>query len=59
MAGVSNIRNVTAELIQRSYSDTDIEKLWDGNFLHIWKESRTLVAPTSNQACQTLRYERA
>lgn len=52
---VSDACNVMAGLIPRGYSDTDIEKLWDGNFLHVWKGVRTLATPTSNQACQALR----
>ncbi len=35
---VSEIRNVTAELITRGYSDADIAKLWGGNFLRAWGE---------------------
>jgi len=35
---VGETRNVTAELIQRGYSDEDIAKLWGGNFLRVWGE---------------------
>ncbi len=35
---VSETRNVTAELIQRGYSDEDIAKLWGGNFLRVWAQ---------------------
>lgn len=35
---VSDTRNLTAELIKRGYSDTDIAKLWGGNFLRVWAE---------------------
>ncbi len=35
---VGETRNVTAELIQRGYSDEDIAKLWGGNFLHVWEQ---------------------
>ncbi|MFV0278355.1 MAG: dipeptidase [Parahaliea sp.] len=41
---VSDSRNLTAELMQRGYSDTDIEKLWSGNFLRVWKEVRKRAA---------------
>ncbi|SDI16495.1 Zn-dependent dipeptidase, dipeptidase homolog [Pseudomonas flavescens] len=34
---VADTRNVTAELIQRGYSDEDIAKLWGGNFLRAWE----------------------
>ena len=42
---VSDTRNVTAELIKRGYSDTDIAKLWGGNFLRVWKEVQTRAHP--------------
>ncbi|WP_437883874.1 dipeptidase [Pseudomonas sp. LRF_L74] len=35
---VADIRNITAELIQRGYSDEDIAKLWGGNFLRAWEQ---------------------
>ncbi|TBV09714.1 dipeptidase [Stutzerimonas kirkiae] len=34
---VADNRNITAELIQRGYSDEDIGKLWGGNFLRVWE----------------------
>lgn len=34
----SEAPNVTAELIQRGYSDEDIAKLWGGNFLRVWEQ---------------------
>ncbi|MCO7552648.1 pyoverdine-tailoring dipeptidase-like protein PvdM [Metapseudomonas otitidis] len=42
---VGESRNVTAELIQRGYSDADITKLWGGNFLRVWGEVQRLAAP--------------
>lgn len=30
--------NVTAELVERGYSQEDIEKLWGGNLLRVWRE---------------------
>lgn len=35
---VGDNRNVTAELMQRGYSDEDIAKLWGGNFLRVWEQ---------------------
>ncbi|WP_028694442.1 pyoverdine-tailoring dipeptidase-like protein PvdM [Pseudomonas cremoricolorata] len=35
---VSESRNVTAELLQRGYSEADIGKLWGGNFLRTWAQ---------------------
>ncbi|TBV11424.1 membrane dipeptidase [Stutzerimonas kirkiae] len=34
---VADNRNLTAELIQRGFSDEDIAKLWAGNFLRVWE----------------------
>lgn len=42
---VADTRNVTAELIQRGYSDEDIAKLWGGNFLRVWESVQTLAKP--------------
>ncbi len=42
---VGESRNVTAELIQRGYSDADITKLWGGNFLRVWGKVQRLAAP--------------
>jgi membrane dipeptidase len=35
---VSQIKNITAELIKRGYSEKDIEKIWGGNFLRVFRE---------------------
>ena len=29
--------NVTAGLLQRGYSEADVQKVWDGNFLRVWQ----------------------
>jgi microsomal dipeptidase-like Zn-dependent dipeptidase len=42
---VGDTRNVTAELIQRGYSDEDIAKLWGGNFLRVWETVQQLAKP--------------
>ncbi|MGC8864432.1 MAG: dipeptidase [Bacteroidales bacterium] len=34
---VSQMWKITQELIHRGYSDTDIQKIWSGNFLRVWK----------------------
>lgn len=41
---VSEIRNVTAELIERGYAEADIAKLWGGNFLRVWGEVQAAAA---------------
>jgi len=34
--------NVTKGLIDRGYSDADIEKIWGGNFLRVWRQAENL-----------------
>lgn len=35
---VSELKNITIELIKRGYSDNDIKKIWGKNFLRVFKE---------------------
>jgi membrane dipeptidase len=35
----SDALNVTLGLIHRGYNDTDIEKIWGGNFIRIWQNA--------------------
>ena len=44
---VSEIRNVTAELITRGYSEADIAKLWGGNFLRVWDDVQKAAQPVA------------
>lgn len=44
---VSEIRNVTAELLQRGYSEADIAKLWGGNFLRVWQQTQDAARPVA------------
>ncbi len=46
---VGEIRNVTAELIQRGYSEADIAKLWGGNFLRVWNQVQKAAKPLANR----------
>ncbi|WDU65420.1 pyoverdine-tailoring dipeptidase-like protein PvdM [Pseudomonas poae] len=46
---VGEIRNVTAELIQRGYSEADIAKLWGGNFLRVWDQVQKAAKPLANR----------
>lgn len=46
---VAEIRNVTAELIQRGYSEADIAKLWGGNFLRVWDQVQKAAKPLANR----------
>ncbi|ROM69354.1 peptidase M19 [Pseudomonas brassicacearum] len=43
---VGDIRNVTAELLTRGYSEADIAKLWGGNFLRVWDQVQKSARPT-------------
>ncbi len=48
VVGWSNVgesANVTAELLQRGYSEADIAKLWGGNFLRVWAKVQSLARP--------------
>ncbi|MEH6559166.1 MAG: membrane dipeptidase [Oceanicoccus sp.] len=39
----SEALNVTKELVARGYSQEDIEKIWGGNFLRVFRETANLV----------------
>jgi membrane dipeptidase len=36
---VSEMENITRELVNRGYSDQAIEKIWSGNFIRVFKEA--------------------
>jgi membrane dipeptidase len=36
--------NITLELVRRGYSQDDIEKLWGGNLLRVWREVEKVSA---------------
>jgi len=46
---VSEARNVTAELLQRGYSEADIAKLWGGNFLRVWDQVQKAARPVATR----------
>ncbi len=35
---VSEMKNITIELLKRGYSENEIEKIWGGNFMRVFKE---------------------
>jgi membrane dipeptidase len=37
-------RNVTLELIRRSYSVEEIGRIWSGNVLRVWREVEEIAA---------------
>ncbi|MDD1015729.1 pyoverdine-tailoring dipeptidase-like protein PvdM [Pseudomonas rubra] len=45
---VSEIRNITAELLSRGYSEADITKLWAGNFLRVWEQVQKAAQPVAS-----------
>ena len=42
---VSEMKNITRELLARGYSEEDIEKIWSGNFFRVFNE---VIAASSN-----------
>ena len=44
----SETLNVTLELVRRGYSEQDIEKLWGGNLIRVWREVEAIAAATIN-----------
>ncbi len=36
---VTEIGNITHELVNRGYSKKDIEKIWAGNFMRVFRET--------------------
>ena len=37
-------RNVTRELVKRGYSEQDIQKIWSGNLLRVWRAVEAVSA---------------
>ncbi|WP_053118856.1 pyoverdine-tailoring dipeptidase-like protein PvdM [Pseudomonas sp. P1.31] len=52
---VGEIRNVTAELLSRGYSEGDIAKLWGGNFLRVWDQVEKSAKPAVAAAQDTVK----
>lgn len=40
---VSQIKNITIELIKRGYTEKDIEKIWGGNFMRVFNKVQLLA----------------
>jgi len=43
MEDVSEIENLTAELVDRGYSEKDIAKIWGGNLLRVLGQAKKRV----------------
>ncbi len=41
--------NVTLELVRRGYDQTEIEKLWGGNLLRVWREVEAVAAADTSR----------
>jgi membrane dipeptidase len=37
---VAEMKNITIELLRRGYSKADLEKIWGGNFMRVFREVR-------------------
>src|SRR5690554_3497324 len=44
MYDVSEVGNITYELVKRGYSEEDIHKIWSGNFFRVMKEAERVAA---------------
>jgi microsomal dipeptidase-like Zn-dependent dipeptidase len=40
----SEAENVTVEMVRRGYTDVEIEKIWGGNLLRVWREVERVAA---------------
>lgn len=43
MYDVSEVGNITYELVKRGYSEEDIKKIWSGNFFRVMKEAQRVA----------------
>ena len=41
---VSQMGNITEELLRRGYSPSEIAKIWSGNFLRVWKTANQVAS---------------
>jgi microsomal dipeptidase-like Zn-dependent dipeptidase len=39
----SETMNVTTELVRRGYSEEEIQKIWGGNLIRVWREVQQLA----------------
>jgi membrane dipeptidase len=40
---VTQMGNITLELVRRGYSKKDIEKIWSGNFMRVFRENERIT----------------
>ena len=41
---VSEMGNITLELVKRGYSEEDIKKIWGGNFMRVFREVEKIAS---------------
>lgn len=41
--------NVTLEMVKRGYSEEEIDKIWGGNLLRVWRETERVAAELQNE----------
>jgi len=47
---VSELKNITVELVRRGYSEADIEKIWSGNFIRVFRKVERIAEVLQAQA---------
>lgn len=47
---VSEVMNITIELVRRGYSEQDIEKIWSGNLLRVFAEVQAVAEDIQSEA---------
>jgi membrane dipeptidase len=56
---VSEIGNITLELVRRGYTEDQIRQIWGGNFLRVFREVERLVVPRIGRGPSDQGYESA
>ena len=54
---VSEMGNITLELVKRGYSEEDIRKIWGGNFMRVFREVEKVSAEFKTDATETQRLQ--
>lgn len=47
---VSELKNITLELVRRGYAESDIEKIWSGNFIRVFRKVERIAEVLQAQA---------
>jgi membrane dipeptidase len=50
LSDVSMYPNLIRILLERGYTEDDIQKIWSGNFLRVWKEAEDIAGKLQNEA---------